>query len=272
MYLTYVHPYILTHEADIENLIASGHNQLRTTGMMYLRRFWAYLQQLLGVPPQVRISYFRALTLQDRTRPPTPPQPAQSQASSYAQLLLQRFSLPPIGTFDPATNLLSSLISTLSAPHTDTARGLGETTATSSNMGGNFHLPNLPREEKLSYIETRKRQLVEYIKFLDDAAAQEHNEDLRPHSRPLPAVPRSPVVAPTLPPRPDSRRRSGGSMPGGIAALPPQFSEDGFEAVNPEDLPSGSVIASGVMRSADEFPRRGWLSGWGAGSTSQSPQ
>ena len=56
--MTYIHPYILTHEADIENLIASGHNQLRTTGMMYLRRLWAFLQQLLGVPPQVHPYFF----------------------------------------------------------------------------------------------------------------------------------------------------------------------------------------------------------------------
>ena len=128
--------------------------------------------------------------MQDQARPPTPPQAAQSQAASYAQILLQRFSLPPIGPFDPASNFLSSLLSTFSTPQTDTARALGETTTTSSsNMTGSFHLPNLPPEEKLSYIEAQKRKLVEYIKFLDDVAAQQHNEDLRPPSRNLPAPP-----------------------------------------------------------------------------------
>lgn len=43
----------MVHEADIENLISSGHDQLKRTGMTYIRRLWAYLQQLLGLPIQV---------------------------------------------------------------------------------------------------------------------------------------------------------------------------------------------------------------------------
>lgn len=138
-------------------------------------------------------------------------------------------------------------------------------------MIGSFHLPNLPREEKLSYIEDRKRELENYIKMLDDAATQ-HKGNLHPHSRPLSGAPRSPVATPTTPTRPDSRRRSGGSIPGGTKAVSPQFAEEGFEAVNSEDLPSGSVIASGVKGGADEVTRRGWFSSWGAGSAPQSPQ
>jgi hypothetical protein len=60
-------------------------------------------------------------------------------------------------------------------------------------------------------------------------------------------------------------------MPAGTTALPLQFSEDGFEAVNPEDLPSGSVIASGVKGGVDELSRRGWFGSWGAGSAPRSP-
>ncbi len=47
LYITYVHPYILTHEKEIEDLISSGHEQLRRNGMTYLRRLWAYIQQLI---------------------------------------------------------------------------------------------------------------------------------------------------------------------------------------------------------------------------------
>jgi receptor expression-enhancing protein 1/2/3/4 len=53
LYLNYIHPYILAHEADIENLISSGHDQAVRLGITYLRRLWAYIQELLGVPPQV---------------------------------------------------------------------------------------------------------------------------------------------------------------------------------------------------------------------------
>ena len=41
------------HEAEIEELISSGHDQLKSLGMTYLRHLWAYLQDLMGVPPQV---------------------------------------------------------------------------------------------------------------------------------------------------------------------------------------------------------------------------
>lgn len=45
--------------------------------------------------------------------------------------------------------------------------------------------------------------------------------------------------------------------------------DDGFEAVDTDDLPTGSVIASGVD-GTEETARRGWFSGWG-GSASTTP-
>jgi hypothetical protein len=128
-------------------------------------------------------------------------------------------------------------------------------------MAASLRLPNLPREEKLSYIETQKRKLVEYIKFLDDAAVQQHNEDLRSPSTSL-------QQTATFPP--DTRRWSAGSMPGAPTGLSPQFTpDDGFEAVNTEDLPSGSVLATGV-KETDEVAQRGWFTGWGTGNRSVS--
>ena len=142
-------------------------------------------------------------------------------------------------------------------------------------MAGSFVLPNLPREEKLSYIEAQKRKLVEYIKFLDDAAAQQHNEDLTPRypaslGLGLPSQARGVVESspprntefPSLTPA-DKKRLSAASLLAG-QALAPQFSEEGFEAVNPEDLPAS--LASGV-KTPDEVTRRGWFAGWGAGNT-----
>ncbi len=221
---------------------------------------------MLMYPPSLNLTDHQA-----QARPPSPPQPPPSQ--SYAQSLLQKFSLPPIGPFDPASNFLSSLLSTFTGPQTDAPQ------QSASNMASSFVLPNLPREEKLSYIEAQKRKLVEYIKFLDDAAAQHHNEDLAPRYAaslglgtpskqqrgvdPDSSPPRS-FSIPSPPAAAESKRWSSGSLLG--QSLAPQFSEEGFEAVNPEDLPA---IASGV-KTPDEATRRGWFAGWGGGNRSVS--
>jgi len=185
--------------------------------MTYLRRLWAYLQQLLGVDPSAQSH-----------APPRPLTP-QNQPQSYAQALLAKFSLPPIGPFDPQS-ALSALLSTFTAVSTD-AKG--------TDMAASFTLPNLPREEKLSYIEAQKRKLVEYIKFLDDAAQTTE-------AAPLPTDPK-----PTEKPA-DTRRWS-------IASLTSPPHEEGYEAVDKEDVPTG--IATGVGKPG-EVVQRGWFS-WG---------
>lgn len=97
-------------------------------------------------------------------------------------------------------------------------------------MTSSFTLPNLPHDEKLSYIEAQKRKLVEYIKFLDDAAAQSQEV----------------VHAVTA----DLRRWSGAST-----------HEEGYEAVDREEVP----VATGVEKGS--VAQRGWF-GWGVRSVS----
>jgi hypothetical protein len=201
LYLTYVHPYILAHELDIENLISSSHDQLKRTGIIYLCRLWAYLQTSLGIDA----------TTQTHT-PPRPPTPQHS----YAQSLLAKFSLSPIGLFDPQS-ALSAILSSFTGPQT-------------TDMTSSFTLPNLPREEKLSYIKAQKRKLVEYIKFLDDAAAQ---------SQKVTSI----VTA-------DSQHLSGAST-----------HEEGYEAVDREEV----QMATGVDKGS--VVQRGWF-GWGVRSVS----
>jgi hypothetical protein len=209
--------------------------------MTYLRRLWAFLQDLMGIPPQ------------HQTRPQSPTQ--ATTPTSYAQSLLAKFSLPPIGPLDPAANFLTSIFSTFAQP--SDARAAADV-AVPAAMTGSFVLPELPREEKLGYIEAQKRKLVEYIKFLDHAAAQHHNEDL--------ARPSTSEKVPRSPPRtPRAREVSAGSV------ASPRPADDGFEAVERADLPSGSVIASGV-KGGDETVRRGWFSGWGGAAPSPPSQ
>jgi len=163
---------------------------------------WAYLQTSLGIDAT--------------TQTHTPPRPSTPQ-QSYAQSLLAKFSLPPIGPFDPQS-ALSAILSTFTAPQT-------------TDMTSSFTLPNLPRDEKLSYIEAQKRKLVEYIKFLDDAAAAQFQEVV--HT----------VTA-------DPRRWSGAST-----------HEEGYEAVDREEV----QVATGVDKGS--VGQRGWF-GWGVRSVS----
>lgn len=86
---------------------------------------------------------------------------------------------------------------------------------------------------------------MEYIKFLDDAAAQ---HDVSPIHEEI-KIPSAPT---------DPRRWSGNS-------LPPQY-EEGYEAVDREDVPSGS--ATGV---AAEVAQRGWFAGWAGNRSVSSP-
>jgi hypothetical protein len=124
-------------------------------------------------------------------------------------------------------------------------------------MIGSFALPNLPREQQLSYIEAQKRKLVEYIKFLDDAAAQHHNEDL---SSPL----SYPVSSPSQ--TVHARNVSTTSMPIPFpTAGSPQLSEEGFESVSAED-----AVASGVTVTTPSAERRGWF-GWGVSTPTTLP-
>jgi hypothetical protein len=111
-------------------------------------------------------------------------------------------------------------------------------------MAGSFHIPNLPPDQKLNYIEDQKRKLAEYIQLLDDAAEKQRNEDLRP-----------PSSGATL--FPELRRHSTGSLAGSAPVA-----EDGFEAVRREDVPSGT--ASGV-NAAEKAAQRGWFGGWVGG-------
>ena len=136
-------------------------------------------------------------------------------------------------------------------------------------MVNSFALPDLPREEKLGYIEAQKRKLVEYIKFLDHAAAQHHNEDLTKRPTSSSASPHlgftSPLVVGSPPRTPRSRNFNGGSV-----ASPRVPADDGFEAVDRDDLPSGSVISSGVKTPEETTRRGGWFSGWGYAAATSS--
>jgi hypothetical protein len=129
--------------------------------------------------------------------------------------------------------------------------GQGTTNLTASAVIGNIHLPNLPPEEKLSYIDAQKRKLMEYIKFLDSTAAQQRDDDTQPASTINNSL--GAVFASTSVPSAESRRKSMGS---------PLVADDGFESVDPQDLVS--AYASGMSRG--EVPAQRTWYGWVTGA------
>ncbi|MBE3045692.1 HVA22/TB2/DP1 family protein, partial [Candidatus Bathyarchaeota archaeon] len=80
LYQTRVHPYLEANESRIEDLIATAHERLRTTGLSSLRYAIHYVKSmLLGQPIE--------------EQPPAPP-PRRGSGPGYAQGLLARFAIP----------------------------------------------------------------------------------------------------------------------------------------------------------------------------------
>jgi len=94
LYMEYVHPYLTEHENDIENFIATAHDQLKAVGYSYLKQAIAHGEEIIFG------------TRRTKERPGTP------QDESYANFLLTRFKHSPIA--NPATDFYSSITSTIS--------------------------------------------------------------------------------------------------------------------------------------------------------------
>ncbi|KJR86314.1 HVA22 domain membrane protein [Sporothrix schenckii 1099-18] len=89
LYQSHVHPWIVEHETQIDELIGSAYARLRSAGMHYLKQAIAYLRTALGLPVAPE-------------GPPSSSSPSSSpfsyagaaSAQSYTQSLLARFTLP----------------------------------------------------------------------------------------------------------------------------------------------------------------------------------
>jgi TB2/DP1, HVA22 family len=84
LYLDYLEPYIIHHEAQIDNFIGQSHERLQQIGLGYIK---------------IIVEYLRDKVLGQKS-----PQPLARQASyaSYAQDLLSRFAMPSARTGLPA--------------------------------------------------------------------------------------------------------------------------------------------------------------------------
>lgn len=116
----------------------------------------------------------------------------------------------------------------------------------------NFQLPTLPRDQKLTYIEEQKRKFTEYIRFLD-VQAEQHKEE---QNTGRPASSRTSISGP--PSKAAAIQR--GSISGNSAQLPPNYTDEGFEAVTSDDI--SGVLATGIkIAERTAAQPRGWF-GW----------
>lgn len=153
LYQTYVHPFLMEHESDIDIFITSAHDRARAAG-------WQYLQQA--------IEWFKVTVLGNQPRPQTPP---HSRQGSYAQQLLSRFNLPSArdGLAAPAGDFYGLLASALQM--TATSGASRDMQAEDLTASGTLIPPNIEsNEERMTYVSTQRERLRVLLQAFDKEA------------------------------------------------------------------------------------------------------
>lgn len=204
IYTTYVHPYLEENEAQIEELIATTHDNMKSAGMAYLKRAIELLRtQVLGMPPDP-----------DAQRPDSSSSssvPASQRPRGYTQSLLDRFQLPQArwpgnagATGQDFYKFLSSAVNAAAAAVADRATGVDAAGAGSASAaaasslsstgpavgafpGGDLSAsgtlipPNIRDDaDKMSFLAAQRERLSMVLGALDREAAQLRSEAATP--------------------------------------------------------------------------------------------
>ncbi|KAI9764691.1 MAG: hypothetical protein M1840_008083 [Geoglossum simile] len=159
VYLEYIHPFLRTHEGDIEAFIARSLSQARAAVLQYYARVIEYVREtFLGVHPG----------------PPTrPARPAATQnTATYVQTLLSRFNLPSAAA-PPSGDFYSYLSSALSPQ---------QPTATTTSYFPTWTQPQQTKEERLTFITTQRDRLLGLLQSLDREALNLSTSSLSPET------------------------------------------------------------------------------------------
>ncbi|KKF92554.1 Receptor expression-enhancing protein 4 [Ceratocystis platani] len=184
MYETYLAPYLQENESTIEEFIVNAHEAARTVGLEYIKKAIEYARvQFLGMPP-------------DEPDAPPPP-PARSNAQTYTQMLLSRFTIPnakSASTPSSSTgtsagdfyNLLASAVSAVSG----TAAGPSSSTQNANSSvlsmtsSGALIPPTLrDAHEKMNFITAQRERLSIVLSALEKEAAQLQRQAVRDGTR-----------------------------------------------------------------------------------------
>lgn len=163
LYLTYLEPYIVSHEARIDHFISEAHERLQQMGLGYLT---------------VVVEFIRDKVLGQQS-PQTPQAPATKYAS-YAQDLLSRFAMPSARTSTPAPSVATStavysMVSNLAGAAFYASSRSAATEAASIPDSLVSNIPGATSSEKSSFISAQRDRLASLMKALD---TEQQNLDL----------------------------------------------------------------------------------------------
>ncbi|KAK7747481.1 hypothetical protein SLS53_001736 [Cytospora paraplurivora] len=188
IYTTYVHPYLEENESQIENLIATTHDNLKAAGVAYLKRaIELFRTQVLGLAPNPDAQRAESNV------------PASQRPRGYTQSLLERFQLPQArwpgnggATGQDFYNFLSNAVNAAAAAVSDAATRTDATgTAASASASdpsgpavgafpsgdlsasGTLVPPNIRGDaEKMTFLAAQRERLNMVLGALDREAAQ----------------------------------------------------------------------------------------------------
>ncbi|SLM35479.1 TB2/DP1/HVA22-related protein [Lasallia pustulata] len=157
LYQTHIHPFLSTHEHDIDDFITSAHDRAKAAGLSYIKRFVDFVREsCLGMPP--------------KSRPATPTR--KEPGASYAQNLLSRFNLPSAreGLAAPAGDFYGLLSTALAQVASGSASR--EMQAEEISASGTLIPKGMTSAaEKMSFLETQRERLRVLLSALDKEAS-----------------------------------------------------------------------------------------------------
>lgn len=155
LYRQYLHPWLETHEREIDHAITSGHDKAKAAGLQYVKQAIEMVRtKVFGLPP----------------RQPTPP---PSRSASYSQNLLSRFAMPSARPGFPSTAGANDLFAMLGNVVQQAAAG-GPQSRDAPDLTASGHLipPEITGEERRTYISTQRNRLVTLLQAFDSAATE----------------------------------------------------------------------------------------------------
>ena len=156
VYQTYISPFLIQHEAQIERNISDAHDRMKSASVAHLHQAIDFVrEQIFGLAP--------------KQQPSAPPPRAWGE--SYATSLLARFNLPSASIGGTASRSpSSSVVAAAAAPTTDFYTLLTATVDSAlalSNVPAIATVAGDSPEDKISFIATQRERLGILMGFLD---------------------------------------------------------------------------------------------------------
>jgi hypothetical protein len=157
LYYTYIEPFIVQHEQDIDIFIGQAHERLSAAGLGYLNQLIdLFVERILGRAPISSTSHTVS---------------ASQNTASYAQSLFSRFAIPSArdSIVAPASDFYGMLSGAVAAVSTTMPARTRDTQADPLSFSTLYpkSLTNASTAEKLDFITAQREKLAVLIKALD---------------------------------------------------------------------------------------------------------